>query len=83
MALGTLPMMERPPTMKGLTTHRLIALFGIFALLLQYPLLRLSDRTGRVAGIPALYLHVLLGWLLLILLVAWVVHDKERRERSE
>ena len=69
--------------MKGLTTQRLIALFGFFALLLQYPLLRLSDRAERMAGIPVLYLHVLLGWLLLIVLVAWVVHDKQRRQRSE
>jgi len=69
--------------MKGLTTQRLIALFGFFALLLQYPLLRLSDRAERVAGIPVLYLHVLLGWLLLIALLALVVHDKQRRERSE
>lgn len=69
--------------MKGLTTQRLIALFGFFALLLQYPLLRLSDRAERMAGIPVLYLHVLLGWLLLIALVAMVVKDKQRRERSE
>lgn len=69
--------------MKGLTTQRLIALFGFFALLLQYPLLRLSDRAERMAGIPLLYLHVLLGWLLLIALVAMVVNDKQRRERSE
>ncbi|MFN3876291.1 MAG: hypothetical protein ACK4L7_10320 [Flavobacteriales bacterium] len=75
--------MERPPAMQGLTTQRLIALFGLFALLLQYPLLRLSDRAERVAGIPVLYLHVLAGWLLLIGLVALAVHDKQRRERSE
>ncbi|MBL7980369.1 MAG: hypothetical protein JNL52_01030 [Flavobacteriales bacterium] len=75
--------MARTPGMKGLTTQRLIALFGFFALLLQYPLLRLSDRAERMAGIPVLYLHVLLGWLLLIALVAMVVNDKQRRERSE
>jgi hypothetical protein len=75
--------MERPTGMKGLTTQRLIALFGFFALLLQYPLLRLSDKAERVAGIPVLYLHVLLGWLLLIVLVALVVYDKQRREGSE
>jgi hypothetical protein len=69
--------------MKGLTTQRLIALFGTFALVLQYPLLRLSDKAERVAGIPVLYLHVLLGWLLLIVLMAWVMHDKQRRERTE
>ena len=58
-------------------------LFGTFALVLQYPLLRLSDKAERVAGIPVLYLHVLLGWLLLIVLMAWVMHDKQRRERTE
>jgi hypothetical protein len=52
-------------------------------LVLQYPLLRLSDKAERVAGIPVLYLHVLLGWLLLIALMAWVMHDKQRRERTE
>lgn len=69
--------------MKGLTTQRLGVLFIAFALILQYPLLRPSDSTELVAGVPRLYLHVLLGWLLLIGLIALVMADKHRRSKEQ
>jgi len=53
--------------------QRLLFVAGLFAVLLNYPLLAAFDHDGRVAGVPVLYLYVLLTWLALILLTAWLV----------
>jgi len=52
--------------------QRLLFVAGLFAVLLNYPLLAAFDRGGRVAGVPVLYLYVLLTWLLLIALTGWL-----------
>ena len=59
--------------MKG---QRLIALFLLGCLLLNYPLIALYARPLRVFGVPLLYAYVFFAWALLIVLVAVVV---ERR----
>ena len=59
--------------MKG---QRLIALFLLGCLLLNYPLIALYARPLRVFGVPLLYAYVFFAWGLLIVLVAVVV---ERR----
>ncbi|MDO7886372.1 hypothetical protein [Hymenobacter cheonanensis] len=53
--------------------QRLLFVAGLFAVLLNYPLLAAFDRDGRVAGVPVLYLYVLLTWLLLIGITGWLV----------
>lgn len=53
--------------------QQLLFVAGLFAVLLNYPLLAAFDRDGRVAGVPVLYLYILLAWLALILLTAWLV----------
>ena len=53
--------------------QQLLFVAGLFAVLLNYPLLAAFDHGGRVAGVPGLYLYVLLAWLALILLTAWLV----------
>ncbi|GAA4498370.1 hypothetical protein GCM10023172_15200 [Hymenobacter ginsengisoli] len=53
--------------------QRLLFVAGLFTLLLTYPLLGAFDHGGRVAGVPVLYLYVLLTWLLLIGLTGWLV----------
>ncbi len=55
--------------------QRLLFVAGLFAVLLNYPLLAAFDHAGRVAGVPILYLYVLLTWLLLIGLTAWLVRS--------
>jgi hypothetical protein len=61
-------------TLRG---QRLLFVAGLFAALLNYPLLAAFDHEGRVAGVPVLYLYVLLTWLLLIALTGWLVRGKE------
>ena len=48
--------------------QRLLFLSLLFAVLLNFPLLAVFDHAGRVAGIPVLYLYVLLAWITLVLL---------------
>jgi hypothetical protein len=57
--------------------QRLLFVAGLFAALLNYPLLAVFDHGGRLWGVPTLYLYVLLTWLLLIGLTGWLVRGKE------
>ena len=58
------------PSIKG---QRLVALFLLGFLLLNYPLLDLVAGAGHVLGIPALYVYVFAIWAALIALMALVV----------
>jgi len=55
--------------------QRLLYVAVLFTVLLNYPLLAAFDRSGRVAGVPVLYLYVLLTWLLLIGLTGWLARS--------
>ena len=68
--------MKQEPNPVGSTLRqgqRLLFVAVLFAVLLNYPLLAAFDHDGRVAGVPVLYLYVLLTWLGLVLLTAWLV----------
>jgi hypothetical protein len=58
-------------------SQRLLFVAGLFAVLLNYPLLAVFEHGGRVAGVPVLYLYVLLTWLLLIGLTGWLVRSSD------
>jgi hypothetical protein len=58
------------PSIKG---QRLVALFLVGFLLLNYPLLNLFAAPDRVFGIPILYAYVFAVWAALIALMVWVV----------
>jgi hypothetical protein len=58
------------PSVKG---QRLVALFLLGCLLLNYPLLDLYSHGGEVFGIPLLYVYVFGVWGLLIALMALVI----------
>jgi hypothetical protein len=58
------------PSIKG---QRLVALFLLGVLLLNYPLLNLFSGPSHVLGIPVLYAYVFAVWALLIGLMALVV----------
>jgi hypothetical protein len=62
------------PSVKG---QRLVALFLLGLLLLNYPLLNLFANANRILGIPLLYAYVFAVWALLIGLMTLVV---ERRK---
>ena len=53
--------------------QRLLFLSVLFGALLNFPLLAVFDHDGRVAGVPVLYLYVLLLWVLLVALTRWLV----------
>ena len=63
------PPSERPPR-RG---QRLLFVAVLFAVLLNFPLLAAFDQAGRVAGVPTIYLYVLLIWLALIACTGWLV----------
>ncbi len=57
---------------------RLLFVAAVFTLLLTYPLLGAFDRPTRVAGVPLMYLYVLLAWALLITLTGWLARSFNR-----
>ena len=57
---------------KSQVAARLVALFVLGWLMLNYPLLALFGRLGAVSGIPALYLYLFIVWAALVALVALV-----------
>ena len=62
------------PSIKG---PRLVALFLLGLLLLNYPLLNLFARNEEIFGVPLLYAYVFAVWAAFIALMALVVekHD--------
>ena len=57
---------------RGLRAQRLLALFALGWLLLNFPLLTLWDRGVLVAGLPLLPLALFAGWAALIGAAAWI-----------
>jgi hypothetical protein len=53
--------------------QRLVALFAMGAILLNYPILSLFSRGRELAGVPLLYAYVFVVWMLVIGLMAFVV----------
>ena len=62
--------------MGGLKGQRLVALFLLGALLLNYPIFSLFAGSTAVFGIPLLYIYVFVVWAALIALAALVVERK-------
>jgi hypothetical protein len=62
------------PSIKG---QRLLALFLLGVLLLNYPLLNLFAAPSHVLGIPVLYAYVFVVWALLIALMALVLEKRK------
>jgi len=63
---------------------RLVALFLAGCVLFGYPLPGLFDHPAEVAGLPALYVYLLLSWAGFIALLAWLFESRDswRRLRS-
>ena len=57
--------------------QRLLFVAVLFGVLLNFPLLAVFDRDGRVAGVPVLYFYVLLMWVLVVGLTGYLVRKKE------
>ncbi|BDG01352.1 hypothetical protein [Anaeromyxobacter oryzae] len=57
----------------GNTGQRLVAIFLMGVVLLDYPILSLFARSADLAGIPLLYAYVFVVWTLVIGLLAVAV----------
>lgn len=57
----------------NLKGQRLVALFLLGCLLLNYPLVSLFAGATELAGVPLLYVYVFFAWALLIAAMALVV----------
>lgn len=69
-----------PPTRNIMADDRkgkLIVLFILGLLLLNYPLLGIMDQKTLVWGFPKLYLYLFGVWLTLILAVRYIVRQKK------
>ena len=69
----------RPTPRRG---PKLLFLAVLFGVLLNYPLLAVFDHDGRVAGVPVLYLYVLLTWIALVALTGWLVRKRSEPEEG-
>lgn len=65
---------------RGLHAQRLLALFALGWLLLNFPLLTLWDRDLRIAGLPLLPLALFAVWAALIGVAAWICETDEGRD---
>jgi len=63
-------------TRPGIKGQRLVALFLLGLLLLNYPLLNLFAGPGLLLGVPVLYLYVFAVWAFLIALMAVAVEKR-------
>ena len=59
--------------MRGLKGQRLIALFLLGVLLLDYPVFSLFAGHATIFGVPLLYAYVFFVWAALIALMALIV----------
>jgi hypothetical protein len=57
----------------NLKGQRLVALFLLGVLLLNYPLVSLFAGMAEIAGVPLLYVYVFFAWALLIAAMALVI----------
>ena len=56
-----------------LTGQRLVALFLLGWVLLNYPILSMFDVERAWLGVPAIYLYVFALWAAVIALMAWII----------
>jgi hypothetical protein len=57
----------------SITGQRLVAIFLLGCVLLNYPILFLFNKAEGLFGIPPLYLYIFGAWAFLIGLMAYVV----------
>lgn len=61
-------------------SQRLIALFALFLILFNYPLISLVNQAILLGGIPLLYLYLFGAWLLMIMALAWAVKPSSSQQ---
>jgi hypothetical protein len=64
----------------GMRNERLVGLFILGMVFLNYPILSLFAYNGSVMGIPILYWSIFVIWLSLVILYAIATHTDESEE---
>lgn len=65
--------------MRDRTRHfKLLAVFLLFLSLFNFPVLAIFNSERLIAGIPALYVYILLAWLGFVILMARILKPKRR-----
>ncbi len=59
-------------------SSRLVIVFVVFFVLLNYPLLGIFDAAAQAPASPILYFYLFLIWLLLIVVVGLIVRNKKQ-----
>jgi hypothetical protein len=57
----------------NITGQRLVAVFLLGCVLLNYPILFLFNKPEGIFGIPPLYLYIFGAWAFLIALMAYII----------
>jgi len=68
---------------RSLTTQRLVALFGVGWLLLNFPLLGLWDRDVTVLGLPLFPTALIALWTLLIVALALLMERHSLDDKDD
>ncbi|ARS33960.1 hypothetical protein [Pontibacter actiniarum] len=63
--------------------RRLFFISVLFLLLLNFPVLSIFNKGGVVAGVPVLYLYLMLGWLGCIVAIGLFVERKRIRKPKQ
>lgn len=59
---------------------KLILLFVVAVLMLNYPLASIFDKRQLLYGLPLMYTYVFTVWLLLVLFIGLAVQHRNRRK---
>lgn len=70
-------------TRDAVKNKRLVSLFLLGALLLNYPLLSLFNRDLMIFGIPLLYLYIFITWTLVIFLGGLITSAPQSRKNGK
>ncbi|MEM8526523.1 MAG: hypothetical protein AAGG68_17910 [Bacteroidota bacterium] len=70
-------MQQHPYFMSSNRNAKLVMLFSLAALLLTFPLLGILGEGQSFLGIPNWYIYIFVVWLVIILFLRRVVHQKE------
>ena len=63
-------------------TNRLIGLFILGCLLLNFPILSLFNLKTFLMGVPLLYLYIFTAWILLVVLIGIIMRKTPDVEKS-
>ena len=56
---------------------KLFITFGMFLVLLNFPMLAIVDKSELQFGVPVLYLYFFLMWAAMILIIALIMRKKK------